>query len=133
MAQVRNKKSAAANAAGKESVAAPATVAKKVKETAPAPKAPAAPKAAATTTTATKTPTSKKTSTKKKTTTEVVVQFDGKEFKSADLIARVKEIWTKELGRKVNEAADMTVYVNTNEGVAYYVINGGDVTGSFAL
>lgn len=133
MAQIRNKKSAAAGAMAKNPTVTASTAAPKKKDMAPATKAPAASKAASATTKATTTPTSKKTSTKKKTVTEVVVQFDGKEFKSADLITRVKEIWTKEMGRKVNEAADMTVYVNANEGVAYYVINGGDVTGSFAL
>ncbi|MEG1431902.1 DUF6465 family protein [Eubacterium sp.] len=133
MAQVRNKKSAAAGAMAKNSTGTASTAAPQKKDMAPAAKAPAAPKSATATTKATTTPTSKKTSTKKKTVTEVVVQFDGKEFKSADLITRVKEIWTKEMGRKVNEAADMTVYVNTDEGMAYYVINGGDVTGSFAL
>ncbi|MGL6293675.1 DUF6465 family protein [Eubacterium aggregans] len=118
---------------GKESHSNSLNSSTQKKDVAPATKAPAASKAASATTKATTTQTSKKTSTKKKTVTEVVVQFDGKEFKSAYLITRVKEIWTKEMGRKVNEAADMTVYVNANEGMAYYVINGGDVTGSFVL
>ena len=142
MAQVRNKKSAAAHASSAKAAPASAT-AKTVKEAAPVKATAKTVKAEQVKVEAKKTApakkaekkpaaTAKKTSSKKKTSTEVYVQFDGKEFTSSELIAQVKEIWTKEMGHKVSEATDMKVYVNANEGIAYYVIN-GDITGNFAL
>ena len=61
-------------------------------------------KAPAKKTTARKTP-AKRTTTKKAAvvTEEVYLQYAGKEFSSADLTAKVKEIW-KEMGKK---AADL--------------------------
>ena len=83
-------------------------------------------------TTARKTP-EKRTTTKKAAvvTEEVYLQYAGKEFSSADLTAKVKEIW-KEMGKKAADLKDIKVYVKPEENAAYYVIN-NEETGSFGL
>ena len=95
-------------------------------------KAAAAKKAPAKKTTARKTP-AKRTTTKKAAvvTEEVYLQYAGKEFSSADLTAKVKEIW-KEMGKKAADLKDIKVYVKPEENAAYYVIN-NEETGSFGL
>ena len=87
---------------------------------------------AKTTETARKTP-AKRTTTKKAAvvTEEVYLQYAGKEFSSADLTAKVKEIW-KEMGKKAADLKDIKVYVKPEENAAYYVIN-NEETGSFGL
>ena len=89
-------------------------------------------KAPAKKTTARKTP-AKRTTTKKAAvvTEEVYLQYAGKEFSSADLTAKVKEIW-KEMGKKAADLKDIKVYVKPEENAAYYVIN-SEETGSFGL
>ena len=89
-------------------------------------------KAPAKKTTARKTP-AKRTTTKKAAvvTEEVYLQYAGKEFSSADLTAKVKEIW-KAMGKKAADLKDIKVYVKPEENVAYYVIN-NEETGSFGL
>lgn len=89
-------------------------------------------KAPAKKTTARKTP-AKRTTTKKAAvvTEEVYLQYAGKEFSSADLTAKVKEIW-KEMGKKAADLKDIKVYVKPEENAAYYVIN-NEETGSFGI
>ena len=89
-------------------------------------------KAPAKKTTARKTP-AKRTTTKKAAvvTEEVYLQYAGKELSSADLTAKVKEIW-KEMGKKAADLKDIKVYVKPEENAAYYVIN-NEETGSFGL
>ena len=89
-------------------------------------------KAPAKKTTARKIP-AKRTTTKKAAvvTEEVYLQYAGKEFSSADLTAKVKEIW-KEMGKKAADLKDIKVYVKPEENAAYYVIN-NEETGSFGL
>lgn len=65
-------------------------------------------------------------------TQEIYMQFAGREILDNDLLDKVKEIWTKELGNKVKDLVDLKIYVKPEECAAYYVIN-GDVTGSFEL
>ena len=103
--------------------------AKAAKTTAKAAEAKTAP---AKKTTARKTP-AKRTTTKKAAvvTEEVYLQYAGKEFSSADLTAKVKEIW-KEMGKKAADLKDIKVYVKPEENAAYYVIN-NEETGSFGL
>ena len=85
-------------------------------------------KAPAKKTTARKTP-AKRTTTKKAAvvTEEVYLQYAGKEFSSADLTAKVKEIW-----KEAADLKDIKVYVKPEENAAYYVIN-NEETGSFGL
>ena len=63
---------------------------------------------------------------------EVIIQRSDFEVTSSGLVDEVKEIWTKEMGNLVRDLKDVKVYVNTEEAMAYYVIN-GEVNGSFAL
>lgn len=65
-------------------------------------------------------------------TQEICMLFAGREILDKDLLDKVKEIWTKELGNKVKDLVDLKIYVKPEECAAYYVIN-GDVTGSFEL
>ena len=62
----------------------------------------------------------------------VFVQFYGKEFNTQELAARVKEIWTGQMGHKESELKSLTLYVKPEESAAYYVIN-DDVTGKVEL
>ena len=63
---------------------------------------------------------------------DVILQFGGREINDKDLVARVNEIWTKDLGKKAADLKDMRIYVKPEEYTAYYVIN-DDITGSFDL
>lgn len=69
---------------------------------------------------------------KKAVDSEVFVQFSGIEVAASGLTQRVTEIFTKEMGKKAADLKDIRVYVNADEAMAYYVIN-GEITGSFAL
>ena len=88
-------------------------------------------KAKTTKTTAKKT-TSSRTAKKAEKKEEVILQFGGREINDKDLVARVNEIWTGDLGRKAADLKDLRIYVKPEENTAYYVIN-DDVTGSFDL
>ena len=112
--------------------AAEAKAAKTTAKAAEAKTTETAKKAPAKKTTARKTP-AKRTTTKKAAvvTEEVYLQYAGKEFSSADLTAKVKEIW-KEMGKKAADLKDIKVYVKPEENAAYYVIN-NEETGSFGL
>ena len=100
------------------------------KKEASAEKAPA--KAAKTTKTTTKKTTAAKAAKKAEKTEDVILQFGGREINDKDLVARVNEIWTKDLGKKAADLKDMRIYVKPEEYTAYYVIN-DDITGSFDL
>ncbi len=52
------------------------------------------------------------------------LQYGGREVSQEDLMRRVKEIWRKQLKRKVGEMATVTLYLKPEENRAYYVING---------
>lgn len=66
-------------------------------------------------------------STKKEIKTRILIQHQGKEIDSKDLIAAVKKEWTKGKN-KIGDMKSMDLYVKPEDGAAYYVIN-GDVTG----
>lgn len=65
-------------------------------------------------------------------TSDVIIQRSTFEATSSELVEHVKEIWTKEMGNLVRDLKDIKVYVNADESMAYYVIN-GDIQGKFAL
>ena len=67
-----------------------------------------------------------------KTTETVYFQFYGNEVNKDDLVARIKDIWTKELNRKAADFKDVKVYVKFEECAAYYVVN-GEVEGRISL
>ncbi|MGI6094282.1 MAG: DUF6465 family protein [Lachnospiraceae bacterium] len=73
--------------------------------------------------------TTTKTAAKKQT---VYVQFGNKEILPKEVIARVKKIWTEEMGNKVKDIKDLKLYIKPEESAAYYVIN-EEVTGSIEL
>lgn len=134
MAVKKTVEKAAKSAVETEAVKAEATkaAAKTTEKAAEAKTTETAKKAPAKKTTARKTP-AKRTTTKKAAvvTEEVYLQYAGKEFSSADLTAKVKEIW-KEMGKKAADLKDIKVYVKPEENAAYYVIN-NEETGSFGL
>ena len=134
MAVKKTVEKAAKPAVETEAVKAEATkaAAKTTEKAAEAKTTETAKKAPAKKTTARKTP-AKRPTTKKAAvvTEEVYLQYAGKEFSSADLTAKVKEIW-KEMGKKAADLKDIKVYVKPEENAAYYVIN-NEETGSFGL
>lgn len=66
----------------------------------------------------------------KKTTEEVFVQFAGREFNVAAIVADAKAAFKAAEGRKAVKTCQ--VYVKPEESAAYYVIN-GDFTGKVEL
>lgn len=79
--------------------------------------------------------TTRKTTAKKaapKQNTEVYIQFWGKEVYAKDVVTRIKEVWTNEMGRKESELVDLKVYIKPEENAAHYVIN-GDTFGCISL
>lgn len=62
----------------------------------------------------------------------VYLQYQGREISQQDLVKQVKEIWTKQLKKKVGEIKSISIYLKPEENTAYYVVN-DDVTGSIAL
>jgi hypothetical protein len=74
-----------------------------------------------------------KSATKKTAVQETVyLQYLGKEINKDELTAQVKEIWTKQLKKKVSELKSITLYIKPEENRVYYVINDTE-TGSIAL
>jgi len=81
----------------------------------------------------TKKATAKKAVAKKAAIKETVyLQYLGKEINHQDIIKQIKEVWTKQLKKKVGDIKSITIYFKPEENAAYYVVN-DDVTGSIAL
>ena len=77
--------------------------------------------------------TAKKSAAKKTPIKETVyVQYLGKEINHQDIVKQVKEVWTKQLKKKVGDMKSITIYFKPEENTAYYVIN-DDVKGSISL
>lgn len=83
-------------------------------------------------TAAKKTAAKKSTAKKAELKTEMFLQFAGKEYTEKEILQKVKEIWTKNLKRKVGEMKDVKIYLKPEEAAAYYVVN-GDTTGRVEL
>ncbi len=83
-------------------------------------------------TAAKKTAAKKSTAKKAELKTEMFLQFAGKEYTEKEILQKVKEIWTKNLRRKVGEMKDVKIYLKPEESAAYYVVN-GDTTGRVDL
>lgn len=64
--------------------------------------------------------------------TEIFLQFSGKEYSEAEILKKVKDIWTKELKNKVGDMKKVELYLKPEESAAYYVVN-GDTTGRVDL
>lgn len=72
---------------------------------------------------------------KKKTgmVTEIFIQYHDKEISIHDqVLERIHEIWTKDMGNPDEDMRELKVYVKPEDDAAYFVIN-GDITGSFGL
>lgn len=107
-----------------ETKAATTTAAKAAPETKTTAQAAATPKKA----------TTRKTTRKAapKLNTEVYIQFWGKEVYAKDIVSRIKDVWTNEMGKKESELLDLKVYIKPEENAAHYVIN-GDTMGCISL
>ncbi len=80
-----------------------------------------------------KAPAKKASATKKTAIKEnVYLQYGGKEISQDDIVKQIKEVWTKELKKKVGEIKSINIYLKPEEDAAYYVVN-DDVTGSIAF
>ena len=77
-------------------------------------------------------PAKKEAAVKAVTKVSVNLQFAGKEYTEKEILQKVKEIWTKNLKRKVGEMKDVKIYLKPEESAAYYVVN-GDTTGKIDL
>lgn len=55
---------------------------------------------------------------------EFFLQFGGDEVSQADVIKKVKENWTKVQKKKIKDIKTISVYLQPENGCAYYVING---------
>ena len=62
----------------------------------------------------------------------VYLQYAGKEIDKDKILKRVKEVWTKQMKRKVGEMHTLTLYLKPEENKAYFVVN-GDITGSVTM
>lgn len=62
----------------------------------------------------------------------IYLQYLGKEISKDDLMKQVKEVWTKQMKRKVADLKSVALYLKPEENMAYYVIN-DDITGSISL
>lgn len=52
------------------------------------------------------------------------LQFAGKEYSQEEIIQKVKDIWTYDLGKNVDDIKDVQLYLKPEESAAYYVVNG---------
>ena len=66
-------------------------------------------------TAAKKTAAKKSTAKKAELKTEMFLQFAGKEYTEKEILQKVKEIWTKNLKRKVGEMKDVKIYLKPEE------------------
>lgn len=64
--------------------------------------------------------------------TEIYLQFADREYTNESIIKMVKEVWTKQMKKKIGDMKTLQVYVKPEEFAAYYVIN-GDVVGRVEL
>lgn len=63
---------------------------------------------------------------------EMVIQYAGKSFELDDLIKRAKEVWKKELKRKIADFGSTKFYIKPEENMVYFVVNGTD-EGKFSI
>ena len=62
----------------------------------------------------------------------VVLQYSDRSVSYDELTERVKQIWTKDLGRKIVDIDTVDLYIKPEENKVYYVIN-KDINGDFDL
>lgn len=67
----------------------------------------------------------KRAAAKKEIKQKVIVEYQGKQVDTKDMIAAVKKVWTKGKN-KVSDIKSMDLYVKPEDNAVYYVINGTD-------
>lgn len=77
-------------------------------------------------------PAKKTASAKKAVKEQIYLQYLGKEINKDDLVKQVKEIWTRQMKKKVGDLTSIDLYLKPEENAVYYVIN-GETTGSISL
>ena len=60
---------------------------------------------------------------------EVYFEFGDKQVEAGDIVSKVEQAY-KDAGHQIGRIKDLKVYINSEEGRAYYVIN-GDGEGKF--
>lgn len=63
---------------------------------------------------------------------QVFVQYMGKDVSAEETVKAVHEVWTEEMGHKVEEITDLKLYFRTEINRCYFLIN-GEVSGSVAI
>ncbi len=64
---------------------------------------------------------------------EILVEFQGRQIDTNAQMNKFKDIW-KEQGGKVKDLNDVKLYINVEQGLVYYVVNGDDTnTASFEI
>ena len=58
----------------------------------------------------------------------IYLQYLGKEIDKEDIMKKVKDIWTKQLGNKAGDMKTVTLYLKPEDNAVYYVVN-SEVTG----
>ncbi len=61
---------------------------------------------------------------------EVYFEFDGKQVEAGQVVSLIEQAYKNE-GHQVGRIKDLKVYINSEEGKAYYVINGDDGEGKY--
>ena len=61
---------------------------------------------------------------------EVYFEFDGKQVEAGPVVC-LFELAYKDEGHQIGRIKDLKVYINSEEGKAYYVINGDDGEGKY--
>ena len=61
---------------------------------------------------------------------EVYFEFDGKQVEAGQVVSLIEQAYKNE-GHLIGRFKDLKVYINSEEGKAYYVINGDDGEGKY--
>jgi len=64
--------------------------------------------------------------------TDVILQYGNKNVAYGELMRCMEDVWTRDLGKKLDEIERLHLYVKPEEGMVYYVVN-ATMTGSFEL
>ncbi len=64
---------------------------------------------------------------------DILVEFQGRQIDTNAQMNKFKDMW-KEQGGKVKDLDDVKLYINVEQGLVYYIINGDETkTGSFEI
>ena len=61
---------------------------------------------------------------------EVYFEFDGTQVEAGQVVSLIEQAYKNE-GHQIGRIKDLKVYINSEEGKAYYVINGDDGEGKY--